>query len=327
VTYVRSASLIVSAIPKVSTVTDYARWRRVGTTLWRMTGTTETEIAPGNYEVEFTWGFNCKPPANIPVTLNAGTVTSITGTYLLPIGGIAVTLSPPEAVAAGAQWRRAGTTAWFDSGTTETNLAVGKWTIEFKPIPGGWVTPTTQSLTISHGSIATANAAYTGWGSLRVILSPPEAVTAGAKWRRVGATVWHDSGTSESAVPAGPCAVEFKPLSAWAAPATRSFSLYPNQGVEMSGAYLPTGALTVTIMPVGLAAVTQWRRVGTTAWFASGAVETNIPTGDYALELKDAAGKVILIQVHVTISNAATTLATVVAPNRSAVTGADWGLY
>jgi hypothetical protein len=58
-----------------------------------------------------------------------------------PLGSVTVEIGPLEAVAAGAQWKlhTDTDTVWRDSGTY-TNLPIGIYTLEFKPIPG-WTAP------------------------------------------------------------------------------------------------------------------------------------------------------------------------------------------
>ncbi len=55
-------------------------------------------------------------------------------------------------------------------------------------------------------------------GSLQVTIMPPEAATAGVQWRRVGTSIWRDSGDTEHNVPVGPHVVEFKAAPGWAKP-------------------------------------------------------------------------------------------------------------
>ncbi len=67
-----------------------------------------------------------------------------------PTGSLRVIITPPEAAAAGVQWRRTGTTSWFSSGDTEINVPVGTWTAEFKAAPG-WAKPGNLTVTIADG--------------------------------------------------------------------------------------------------------------------------------------------------------------------------------
>ncbi|NIP25210.1 MAG: hypothetical protein GWN67_10845, partial [Phycisphaerae bacterium] len=54
-------------------------------------------------------------PNSETVQINDGQTTTTTGTYTVESGSLQVTISPPEAVAAGAQWRVDGG-PWQDSG-------------------------------------------------------------------------------------------------------------------------------------------------------------------------------------------------------------------
>lgn len=82
-------------------------------------------------------------------------------------GSLTVTLGPPEAVAAGAQWRRSGTSTWRAGGSTETGIPAGSYTIEFCPVPG-WVTPATQPVTIASGGAVSTAATYAQMSSVWV---------------------------------------------------------------------------------------------------------------------------------------------------------------
>jgi len=54
------------------------------------------------------------------------------GDYSLQTGSLDVTITPQEAIDAGAKWRRVGTSAWRASGTPETGIPVGPYTWSFK---------------------------------------------------------------------------------------------------------------------------------------------------------------------------------------------------
>jgi hypothetical protein len=57
-------------------------------------------------------------------------------------------------------------------------------------------------------------------GSLRVIINPADAVAAGARWKRVGAPTWFESGETETGIPVGQSTLEFKPLLGWVSPSS-----------------------------------------------------------------------------------------------------------
>ena len=126
-------------------------------------------------------------------------------------GSLCVYIYPEAAAGAGAQWRRLGTTAWFDSGATETGIAAGSIKIEFKHITG-WCPDFFDGLseTVVAGQIRPVTGFYSQTGTARVTITPPEAVAAGVQWRLAGRTQWHDSGTSDSEAIVGDSLLEFK---------------------------------------------------------------------------------------------------------------------
>lgn len=58
---------------------------------------------------------------------------------------LTVSISPPEAVAAGAAWRLAGESDWRPSGVAQTHIPPGTHVIEYRPIPD-WVAPRTEGV-------------------------------------------------------------------------------------------------------------------------------------------------------------------------------------
>lgn len=124
----------------------------------------------------------------------------------IPPGALTVTLGPSGAVSAGAQWRRAGTSTWRASGSSETGIPVGSYTIECSPL-AGWLTPPTQQVTISSGVTASASASYTQMSSLWVDFGYSAAefgteaqpfcrISSGVSAVTAGGTVYIKSGTS-----------------------------------------------------------------------------------------------------------------------------------
>ena len=168
-----------------------AQWRRfmdpkLPQREWRNSGETES-AAEGNHLIEFKpipcWG----SPAGIVVSVAQNETVSRTGTYTeyTDTGAVQVTLLPAEAVAAGAKWRVEGTGEWLDSGDINPCVAAGPITIQYKPI-WGWSKPADGVFTLPSGSTLATSAAYSQTvGSLRVDLSPPEAVAEGARWRYI----------------------------------------------------------------------------------------------------------------------------------------------
>ncbi len=109
------------------------------------------------------WGDNragqcaISEPNNGCVAISAGDMHSLA----IKTGGLLkVTLAPPEAVTAGAQWRLTDEKAgvWHDSGAS-VSLLSGIFTLEFKDIVG-WDKPTTRSVTIRPNEFTNASATY-----------------------------------------------------------------------------------------------------------------------------------------------------------------------
>lgn len=73
-------------------------------------------------------------------------------------GSLRVTISPQEAVDAGAQWCFDGG-GWRDSGETQGGLSVGQRIVEFKDVVG-WTTPENQTIVINSGQATEAGATY-----------------------------------------------------------------------------------------------------------------------------------------------------------------------
>lgn len=95
----------------------------------------------------------------------------------------------------------------------------------------------TGAARFSFGGGDTAFTLRSASGSLQVALAPPEAIAAGAKWRRTGTTLWRDAATSETAVPAGDWRVEFKSMPGWAAPTGQDVTVATDQVTSLQGLY------------------------------------------------------------------------------------------
>jgi uncharacterized delta-60 repeat protein len=74
-------------------------------------------------------------------------------------GSLQIIIDPPEAAEAGAQWRIKGTSTWYYSGETVTNILVGTYTIEFKVAPG-WRPQGTITVTVEADKTTTLTGSY-----------------------------------------------------------------------------------------------------------------------------------------------------------------------
>lgn len=72
-------------------------------------------------------------------------------------GNLSITIAPPEAAAAGARWRRVGTTTWYASGATESNVPIGSYQIEFLTGIPGFGAPVNKTVTLQAWATTTTS--------------------------------------------------------------------------------------------------------------------------------------------------------------------------
>lgn len=121
--------------------------------------TTFTPTGPGTMTGTVMVRTNDPVQADKPLSLSGiGQATQQTGS-------LRITITPPEAAAAGAMWRRKGTMDWFASGATESDIAVDTYEIEFKPVPG-WRPPGNVTVTVQAGTTQTSVSAYSEQGGV-----------------------------------------------------------------------------------------------------------------------------------------------------------------
>jgi len=160
-------------------------------------------------------------------------------------GSLQVTIYPQEVRGIGAYWRVNGG-AWRESSYIEDGLPIGTSTVEFSTLDD-WYKPADQQVEIVYGPLNQAAGTYIQHtGSLRVNLSPPD-VLPDAKWRRLGQTLWQDSGSTEPNVPVGPCMVEFSPVAGWLTPAGREVVIAHDTLYTLAAEYTDLGDLTLRI--------------------------------------------------------------------------------
>ena len=83
-------------------------------------------------------------------------------------------------------------------------------------------------------------------GGLTVTIAPPEAASAGAKWRRVDTTVWNASGATEAGLPVGSYTMEFSDVPGWTKPTNQPVIINRDQTSALSATYtVKTYTLTV----------------------------------------------------------------------------------
>jgi V8-like Glu-specific endopeptidase len=153
------------------------RWRFEWETVWRQSGSTVTNLVPGNYPVVLseTAGWLALSP-RVTNAVSAGVIESVTNSYVqvgpAGYGALSVTVGP-QTVATNqnepqrGQWRVQASPAnpWQDSGTVVSNLAVGGYVVEFKDVTGGYGTPAARVVQVISNSTSLVNATYLLVGS------------------------------------------------------------------------------------------------------------------------------------------------------------------
>jgi sugar lactone lactonase YvrE len=137
-------------------VADGALWRYNGGS-WINSGVVVGGLPLGTYAIEFGPAVRWLTPAGISVVLTNETVVSVTGLYT-QVTGISADIIPPEAIAAGAQWRL-DDGAWTNSGAI-LEVAPGSYTVSFKTIAEGWLTPGDITATVIDQQVTTVLGAY-----------------------------------------------------------------------------------------------------------------------------------------------------------------------
>jgi hypothetical protein len=128
---------------------------------WQPNGAT-AGLSAGPHTVQFSNIAGWNTPSNQLVTITNGFLTTATGNYTGQGGTLQVTITPLDAMSAGAGWEVDGG-AWETNGAT-AGLSAGAHTVQFSTI-AGWNTPSNQIVTITNGFLTTAMGNYTAQSS------------------------------------------------------------------------------------------------------------------------------------------------------------------
>ena len=234
----QSGSVQVTLGPQ-GAVTAGAEWNVDGGA-WQIGGGTVSGLTVGTnaHTINYRTITNWNTPAAVPVTITANTTTKVTGTYTAYAGSVQVTLAPAGAVSAGAEWNVDGG-AWQASGATVSGILVtGNHTINYNTVTG-WTSPSSAPVTITNNGTTNVTGTYVEqFGSLKVTLGPAAAVTAGAEWSVDGGTTWQASGATVTGLGAGSQTVVYKPITAWAQPASQAVTISTNATTLITETYV-----------------------------------------------------------------------------------------
>ena len=228
-----TGALQVNLFPS-GAVTAGAQWHVDGGSA-QSNGTIASGLTPGSHTVIFTAipGYNNPPDQTVAISDNQ--VTLAIGTYVASAGSLQVTITPADAVAAGAQWVVDGGSPQTN-GTIVSGLTPGNHTVVFTIVPG-FSNPSDQIVTITNLQTTLAVGTYlASAGSLRVTITPAGAVTNGAQWQ-VDGGAFQASGVALASLAPGTHTVAFKIIPKWIPPIQQLVTITAGQATSITNAY------------------------------------------------------------------------------------------
>jgi len=200
---------------------DGAKWRLLDDA-WNDSGDVLSELEVGDHLIEFALIPGYQPPAIERVTVNEGGAV-VTVHYRHLAGSLEVSLSPIEAISAGARWRIDGG-AWQQSDAVLDDIEEGLHAVEFKVLEQ-WYSPPRETVWVYDSRLSVTAGSYAPLvGSLSLTLSPLEAIAEGAMWR-IQDDIWQKSGDLLEYLPIGDYTVEFSDVAGWNTPQTQQVTV------------------------------------------------------------------------------------------------------
>jgi hypothetical protein len=153
------------------------------------------------------------------------------------VGALQVTINPPGAVSAGAQWQVDGG-AWQTSGSVVSNLPASNHTVSFTNILG-WFTPATPNRHHQFGSHHQyfRHLLFRTSAPCKVTINPPCAVENGAEWQ-VDGGAWQNSGAIVTNLAGGNHTVSFTNIVGWITPGNQTVPVTANSTNTTAGNYI-----------------------------------------------------------------------------------------
>ncbi len=158
-------SLTVIIEPKEA-IKAGGQWQVAGSG-WQASGTTVKKVLVGTQAITLKALTEWVPSAKSTINITKGQAAAVTATYAKrppppppEFGSLTVTITPAEAVKAGAQWRIKGNKEWQTSGAIINDIQTGSQLIEFKPLAKPWTTPKAITAKIKKEQNTTVSGKY-----------------------------------------------------------------------------------------------------------------------------------------------------------------------
>ena len=156
-------------------------------------------------------------------------------------GSLRVFIEPEGARSAGAQWRRVGTSTWYNSGYAEGGVPAGLHNIEFKSVTG-WVKPANAAVGIVENQTTGFTGTYAAQGGSVAVNIDPDNGT----WSITGPTGFEGNGRYYSGdmsftnAPAGSYTWTGQELPSWDTPSPQTISLSVGGSISFTRSWTRT---------------------------------------------------------------------------------------
>jgi hypothetical protein len=277
----------VAIVPDLA-IQSGAKWSVAGGPLHN-SGDTEVDVPAGSQTVTLTALAGWQAPAAISVEVIEGELIQILGRY--PHGALQVTLTPPEAVAAGVTWSLdTGDGPWQTSGTLLEVVPSGMHQILYSAAPG-WARPLPASVEVLDGQIYNfESVGFAPAGDISVLIEPEGARAAGAGWQ-IACDAWdcgetHASGDVLSGVPVGQREIDFTAIPGWKTPDSVTIDVAQGANTAPLTASYIANSVTVNLAPLEAVEAGGMWRLDDGDWLAGGATASAVVRGEHILEYR-----------------------------------------
>lgn len=154
-----------------------------------------------------------------------------------PTGTITITTTPAEG-----KWSIDGGSTWKDSGSSVSELALGRYKVTFKEL-AGYTKPEDISVELAKTAPTfTKSVTYTGKPGFIAVTFTPESIAETAQWSVDGET-WYNGGTAQE-IPSGAYTIQFKEIEGYETPAQQEITVEKDQTAAITAEYIEKPAIS-----------------------------------------------------------------------------------